>query len=79
MKTYPNPVSSNLFLSMQSSETADFEISLTDLRGEVVRQLVLTSAYEQTLSIQGLQPGTYFLRWQSGSTTGVETIVVVPQ
>lgn len=78
VKTYPNPVSSTLFIHGSSNGQADFQIRLIDLRGEVVRQAEFAPAVQQTLPLNGLQPGTYFLHWQSGDFTGVETIVIVP-
>jgi hypothetical protein len=78
VKTYPNPVKSNLMITpFASSDISDFEVMILDTRGGIIQNLTLLSGVTQTIDVSSLQPGTYFLKWRSNESTGTETIVII--
>jgi hypothetical protein len=74
---YPNPVSDVLMLEMQVHTPQHILISVTDMLGRV---LLITSAdvqlsSRQSVSLQGLSPGIYFVVLQGATATRCSKII----
>jgi hypothetical protein len=73
LKAYPNPVAQgqSITLDGQTDQTGRISFLIFDVSGRQVKQVVtenLSSYFKQTIGLQGLVPGVYFLRVQG--TTG---------
>ena len=74
----PNPVDSQLQITISSTEKLTVSISLYDMQGRAVRLLPskeIMGEYLETIDTGGLPRGSYVLRIQNGENTASETII----
>jgi hypothetical protein len=77
--TYPNPARQQATVRYALPERQDVTVSLYDVLGRQVRTVVNDSKdgrHEQTLDVNGLSSGVYFLRLQAGGETRTQKITV---
>jgi hypothetical protein len=79
-EVFPNPATDRVQLQFNLSEPSETVVSLTDLKGALVRQVnlgVLSSGNQQTeLSTMGLSPGLYLLRLNSGNSQVTKKLMI---
>jgi ribosomal protein S8 len=76
-KVYPNPVSTNGFLTVDIPEDmSQGQITIIDIDGKVVKELA-ASGTRQSLSIDGLNPGTYVVQINMGDVRMNKKIIVL--
>jgi hypothetical protein len=76
-RVYPNPTPGVFTLELTGyDQEATIVVDVFGLRGETIRRKELSGAQQlHTLSIEGYQPGMYFIRVVSGQQVGVERII----
>lgn len=76
-KVYPNPVSTNGSFTVEvPSEMVEGQISIIDIEGKVVRQVVAKGT-QQSLNVDGLTPGTYVVQINLGEVRMNKKIIVL--
>ena len=76
-KVYPNPVSTNGSFTVEvPSEMVEGQISIIDIEGKVVRQVV-AKGNQQSLNVDGLTPGTYVVQINLGEVRMNKKIIVL--
>jgi len=76
-QAYPNPAHTNLFVPVSGQGSG--KIQLTNVTGQIVREIQLDATQKgvQSLSLEGLKPGIYFLQsTRNDSDSSVQKIVV---
>jgi len=67
---YPNPFNSTSLISFGLERASDTRLSLYDISGREVRQIIDSNlqagSYEITFEAENLSAGTYFLRLDTG-------------
>jgi hypothetical protein len=79
LKVYPNPASGEFMISMDHPETGRVELLLLDLAGKVVKSRSInktTAEWKETMSVEGLLPGVYFLKVRQNQSAGVYKLMV---
>lgn len=80
IKVYPNPVSQNLYLKFSDPNVESVAVSLYNVSGQLVRNLVLNPKYNNTqnIDLNGLSSGLYLLNMinQDGEVLKTERIVI---
>lgn len=72
----PNPAGSSVTMSLPSSTEAH-TAQITNLLGETVREIqIAAGTTSEYISLEGLAPGTYFFRMQSGENSTTEKLVI---
>jgi hypothetical protein len=72
----PNPATDEVTLNLPA-DNACVAAEITNLLGEVVRSIsIVPGTTSQQISLEGLAPGTYFFRMQSGETVTTEKLVI---
>ncbi len=71
---YPNPVRNHLNISVPAGKE-DARIGITDGSGKQIRLLSLPAGTRKTLSVEGLKPGVYFLRFNQGENHEVRKVI----
>ncbi len=71
ISVYPNPVGSNLNVSLPTDVTAD-SMAIIDIAGRTVR--TITSGFE-TINVSDLAPGHYLLQVKSGNEVAVKKFI----
>ncbi len=77
---FPNPARQHATLHFGLSEATQVDITVYDLLGRSVRELVRTrfeaGRHRKRLSTSGLAPGMYFVRMRAGGTTRTRKLTV---
>jgi hypothetical protein len=73
IKAYPNPVTDNLFIKLQSSSTGG-NISVTNIAGVTVHQSIVTNN-ELSIDMRSLVPGIYILKYSNEQGTTYSKIM----
>ncbi len=72
----PNPAGNSVTMLLPSS-TEIRNAQITNLLGETVREIqIAAGTTSQQVSLEGLAPGTYFFRMQSGENSTTEKLVI---
>jgi len=81
IKIYPNPTSDNSNVSFHISNRSQTMISVTNLNGQKLlsynKGTLLPGNYNQTIPVNKLAAGTYFISIETGNTKVYKKIVVV--
>lgn len=75
MNLQPNPASSNVKLNI-AGVTGSVNCDLLDMSGRVVRSSRINAEAENTISLNGLAKGAYFVRITNSDFTKVERLIV---
>lgn len=75
MNLQPNPASSNVKLNIQGV-TGYVNCALIDMSGRVVRSSRINAETENTINLNGLAKGAYFVRITNNDFTKVERLIV---
>jgi len=75
MNLQPNPASSNVKLNI-AGVTGYVNCSLIDMSGRVVRTDRINAETENTINLNGLAKGAYFVRITNNDFTKVERLIV---
>lgn len=76
---YPNPVSDKLFVQIGVINNNNANISLVDLKGNIVKSIAVNSSNSNStidITLQGVQGGIYFLMLKDGRDTSSSKIIV---
>jgi hypothetical protein len=77
----PNPASDFLSLEVTLTESSNLQIQLLDLTGKQVPGSTINSfaagSFRQTLALDGVNPGMYFLMIQTARGTSVRKVVII--
>lgn len=78
LSVYPNPAQEVLFVKYESKAAGNVDVMMYDLSGRIVKEIAnnQTNNFTQTIAIDNLQSGVYFLRVQSGTQVLNQRIVV---
>jgi hypothetical protein len=72
---YPNPAHNQIII--ENKEAFSGKIQILDITGKTVKQIIANKKLLQTIDINNLQSGIYFLRLQRNDT--IETIKFIKQ
>lgn len=78
--TYPNPARQRATVRYALPATQEVDVGLYDVLGQRVRTVVRGTQegrQEQTLDVEGLSSGVYFLRLRAGRTTHTQRLTIV--
>ncbi|MCB0697251.1 MAG: T9SS type A sorting domain-containing protein [Chitinophagaceae bacterium] len=78
---YPNPASGQLYVKYFLQESAAVSISITDIQGRLVRQLITQEQAQkgyhvQPYSVADIPAGTYILQMQTADRTFTEKVTI---
>jgi predicted outer membrane repeat protein len=66
LKIYPNPVVENqLFIEKNILEIDNFSLSIADITGKIVKNVVLENIPKQEINVENISKGAYFLIFKS--------------
>jgi hypothetical protein len=81
LRIFPNPCSGLLNIEYSMQETGEAEISIYDVTGRVVREIVnehfSTGYHNRTFDARGLPPGVYFVRLDAGNHSEIKKVILV--
>lgn len=79
LSAYPNPVSDQLSLEFNIIEPTSLSIELFDITGRSVLSLISreysAGVHTEILDIGDLQPGKYFIRYETANETNVKSLI----
>jgi hypothetical protein len=77
---YPNPAHNELNIEFKTNQRVNFDITLTDLLGNIVRQIdtevLEIGKYQNTIEISGLPKGLYTVKIITGPKVQVKSIII---
>lgn len=77
MSVYPNPASSELYVSISTSQKAISTIQLSDLTGRLVKEVNNVNSYTTPIRVDDMNTGVYLLSLKlSDGTTATRRVVV---
>jgi hypothetical protein len=72
----PNPASNSVTMTLPSRGEMQ-TTQITNVLGETVREIqIAAGTTSQIISLEGLAPGTYFFRMQSGENSTSEKLII---
>ncbi len=77
---FPNPVSDLLNIDIELEEKEDITISILDAQGRIHQSTILnnvTNNYNETLNLQNMSSGTYFIQLRIGKKQTVRSFQIV--
>lgn len=76
IELFPNPVSVNSFLQLKSLPKGEFDVSVLDIEGRVLRSHRITEETELSIPLHSLSAGIYFLQISNQSESLYKQIVI---
>jgi PKD repeat protein len=72
---FPNPTDGKLFLSFKEELQTDYQLVISNPNGQVLKNIALTREAIQTLDLQNLASGVYFLQFSNDKQRFVKRVV----
>ena len=72
---FPNPTDGKLYLSFKNEITSDYQLVITNTSGQILKNSTLTRDLIQTLDLQNLARGVYFLQFSNDKLHFVKRVV----
>lgn len=72
----PNPTSGQILFELEQENTKDYELSLYDMTGRLMKKWAASKQTQQQLDLSELQSGVYLLRVQVGNDVLTKRIIV---
>ena len=79
-QVFPNPVSDLLNINLELEEKEDISISILDAQGRIHQSIILNNVsnnYNETLNLQNMSSGTYFVQLRIGKKQTVRSFQIV--
>jgi len=73
-RVYPNPVQNNLYIDVPDGND-EATISISNIAGQIVKTWQLNSGPAKEVSMNGIEPGIYFIRMQQGGSNQITKII----
>jgi hypothetical protein len=81
IKAFPNPVSNNLTLNIQSNKETELDLRIFDLSGKnyaaLNRSITVLQEHNQLIDLSALAAGTYFIRLINQDAQSAKTIKIL--
>lgn len=71
---YPNPA--NSIINIESSMTGEAQISITDMAGRCVKQVVVSDMSKASINVEDIEKGVYFISVQQDDNFNIQKLVV---
>ncbi len=71
----PNPTDGNLYLNFKDELKTDYQLVVSNTNGQVLKNIALTREMIQTLDLQNLARGVYFLQFSNDTQRFVKRVV----
>ncbi len=75
LSVFPNPTDGKLFLSFKNQLTSDYQLVVSNPDGQILKKITLTRENIQTLDLDNLASGVYFLQFSNDQQRFVKRVV----
>ena len=75
LKIYPNPTQDDLNITFEGKQSGNFEATLYDVTGKIMVQKAVSSNTVNSIPIQQLSTGMYFLRLTNGEEQTIQKVI----
>ena len=73
-KVFPNPVKNNLYIDIPDGKD-NAKVSITNMSGQLIKIWELYTGHGNMVSLNGFEPGIYFVRLQQGELVQTKKII----
>ena len=73
-RVYPNPVENNLYIDIPQGND-DAEVNISNIAGQIIKTMQLSSGIAVPVSMEGIPPGIYFVQLRQGELQQIQKII----